>query len=308
MNLYVYSKDPPTVYTDKFGMGSEEESLKAGAATTEQFRKEVEQAFIDYGDPSTGVTVSDLMALINVESSGNPDTKSDSYLGLFQLSTKDDYNSEEIKGARQARFNKTEKDKSFVWTETSIFDPATNIRYGTFVIMERFRMAKVSIGRKKQLLDKQKEIESESKKVEQDSVDFRERLQELKELKRDRVTKDVKEEMKKLRDEIGKISGRRADVKIKQKENEKALQKETNIEMGNKLLDKFMRENPAAAAYLLHQQGLTGLRNLLKDPKASIGENQRKNLTPSGKKSVKTYEDHVNYWIERFAKAKSFVK
>jgi RHS repeat-associated protein len=308
INLYRYSNDSPLVYTDRTGLDSEDEILKAGAAKVEKFRADVEAASRDYDIASTGLVVSDLMAFINVESSGDPTAVTGSYRGLFQLGKDATYDSTEFSSARRARFNKTKADESFTWTDKSISDPTTNIRYGTFVVVERIRQANESIGRKDKLVVEKTALANESKNLEDRNVKLRERLGELNKLKGDQITQEVKDEKKELRKQIGEIPGQRIDIKNKQAYNQTNLEAATNIEAGNKLLEKFMKDNPGAAAYLLHQQGITGLRNILLAPKTRISAKQKINLTDLAKKSVKTNEDFVKLWVDRFNKAKGFVK
>ncbi|MBR0861206.1 VCBS repeat-containing protein [Bradyrhizobium diazoefficiens] len=308
INLYRYSNNSPLVYTDQTGSDSEDEILKAGAAKVEKFKADVETAAKDYDIASAGLTVADLKALINVESSGDPNSVTGSYRGLFQLSKAQTYDATEFSSARRSRFNKSAPDKKFAWTDKAILDPTKNIRYGTFVVLERIRQAKESIGRKDKLVAEKAALAKEATSLEDRNTDLRKQLRELNELKGDKVTQKVKDDKKTLRKQIGEIPGLRIDIKNKQDYNEKNLKEATSIEAGNKLLEKFMKDNPGAAAYLLHQQGITGLRNILLAPKANISAAQKGNLTDAAKKTVTTNEQFVKFWVDRFNKAKSFVK
>lgn len=308
VNLYAYANESPAVYKDKTGLDSEKETLKDSAKKTERFRDEVEKAFKDYGDPTTGITVKDLMALINLESSGNPtEGKKTNYLGLFQLNKKDDYT--ELKAARLAEFNKR-NDKNFDWKEDSILKPALNIRYGTFVVMKKFQSALKSIAKLSKLQDKEKELENKARKVEEESKDFGEELREFRnrESKGEKLTTGEKKRLAELRTKLSEIGGRRADVKRAREDNKSELDNEIRLQPANKLLDNFMKENPGAAAILLHQQGLAGLRSILLNPEAPIQGNQRTNLPESELQRVNTKGKFYDFWVKRIAKAKSLVE
>lgn len=69
-----------------------------------------------------------------------------------------------------------------------------------------------------------------------------------------------------------------------------------------------MNEHPAAAAYLLHQQGLSGLRETLVNPKREITSVLEKNLrnVDAGNK-IKTNKQFVDFWVDRLSKVKTFV-
>lgn len=312
INLYAYCHNSPLRFADHTGRDADEESLKKGAATTQKFKSTVETAVTDYAAGS-GLTTADFLTIINIESSGDPKASTGSHKGLFQLSKRDNYTSKEFADARSSRFNKTADDKNFQWTDQGILDPTTNIRYGTFVVTERIRLAKESIGRKATLEAQQKTIAADKTKLLQDQADKQTRLKALtdkqKSLKKGQhMTDDEKSEMKDLRDWLGDFRGKSIDIKTKEDQNTADLKLETQLAPGNALLEQFMKDHPAAAAYLLHQQGIAGLRNILSNPSGQISAEQQGNLTDSAKSTVKTNKQFVDFWVNRFDKAKSFVK
>lgn len=304
MRLPVLQRDVDTTKTktpEKGAKPSEDRILEENVDKSKQFAKLVKEAIKDYGDKASRITESDLLALIAVESSGNPNevTKGiGKYRGLFQLSKADDYDSQEIKRARLAKFNKGKDDPNFSWNDKSILDPATNIRYGTFVVFERWRIAQEEIGRKASLEKKKDLIAKDFKQLEQEKADITKRIN-------DPETKA--EEKAELRERRKGIRGRRKGLEIHSDENESALKSETLLEPANKLLKDFLNSNPSAATYLLHQQGIEGLRRTLANPTAKVPTERLGNLTPDGKKTVKTNQDFVKYWIARFDKAKTLL-
>jgi RHS repeat-associated protein len=313
INLYAYCHNSPMVFADHTGMDADTDSLKTGAAKTEGFKSTVDAAVKNYVNPSTGLTTTDFLTLINIESSGDPKASTGSHKGLFQLSKKDNYDSKEFAAARKSGFNKTAADRNFKWTKKGILDPTTNIRYGTFVVNERIRLANESIGRKAKVLAEQSEIATDKARLEAKQTTAQASLDALKDkqkhLKKGQsLTKTEKSQMKALRDELGTFSGKFSDIKTRETQNAADLQLETKLEPGNLLLKQFMKDHPAAAAYLLHQQGIAGLRSILSNPNGHISGNQRKNLTESAKSSVTTNQQFVDFWVKRFDLAKSFVK
>jgi hypothetical protein len=262
------------------------------------YRSIVETAFNEYGDKSSGLTVDDLLTLIATESSGDPNAVSGSHRGLFQLSKKDSYDSREFAAARKANFNKTKQDREFTWSNKGILDPTMNIRYGVFVVMERGRQAQKSIGRKATLEDEKLKIEADQIALRRDKENIPKQLKSETDLEKEKT----------LREQRGALRGRGKDLEILVKKNTKQLEAEKALEPQNTKLKKFIAQHPGASAYLLHQQGITGLRNLLGDEKGAITKNQRENLTDKDGKSVKTKKDFVDYWVQRYDKMKAIAQ
>lgn len=277
--------------------GPEQEDFKKRVNKSETYRSIIDEAFRDYSDPAIKLTVDDLVAMIAAESSGNANVTSGKHRGLFQLSRDNTFDSPDMAKARKARFNKTTKDKAFSWDDKGILDPTANIRYGVFVVIERRRQAQASIDKKAQLEIEQSSIEEDRKQLEEDRTNIPIQLG------------SEKDESKKaeLRKKRGELRGRGKDLDIREKENTEQLKVAEGIDAGNIKLKEFIAKNPAASSYLLHQQGVSGLRTLLERENEPIENNQIENLPDAEKKTIRTKRDFVSYWVKRYEKFRSLV-
>ncbi|MDB5200367.1 MAG: spvB [Chitinophagaceae bacterium] len=314
LNLYSYARNSPVVYKDLTGNDSESEILKKGAETSGKFKSTVEAAHKDYAAGS-GLDVKDFLAIITVESMGNPNDvsqKTGKYRGLLQLSKADDFDSPELKKLREKKFLVTKADKGFTWTDKGILDPTKNIRFGVFVISQRMQLAKESINRLDVLREKRKGFEADKKKWEEDKKNLNQQFTEKEAALG--ATKDPKERAK-LKKELAEIQKPRGELKARGiliqsnlDDNAAKIKVEEAMKPANDLLQKFMTDNPAAAAYFMHQQGINGFRSMLANPGGAVDSSLTDNMPKAQQALIKTNQQFIDYWVARFKTAKGFIK